>query len=166
MHIELLSKRHSKRLFHFELENRAWFESFIAPREENFYSKQGVIDHIRTEMDKVDCGTAFCGLLIKGNEIVARANLRDICTNKAMVGYRVAKRFTSQGCASFCLASLVNIGKREFDVKSLEAKVLQNNPASKYVLIKQGFKIIGSVPNFITLDNKSLACTEFRLIYA
>ena len=166
MQLELLSEHHLKQLFDFELENRSWFESLIEPRDNDFYSEQGVEQHINAELDKVRSGSAFCGLLIKDNEIVARANLRDISSNKAYVGYRVSKRFISQGYASFCLASLVEIAQREFSVQSLEAKVLENNPASKHVLLKQGFEIIGDIPDFITLNNTQIACTEFRLKYA
>ena len=166
MQLELLSKHHLKQLIDFELENRSWFESLIEPRDSGFYSKQGVVQHIDAELDKVSSGSAFCGLLIKDNEIIARGNLRYLCVNNASVGYRVSKRFISQGYASFCLASLVEIAKSEFSVQFLEAKVLENNPASKHLLLKQGFEIIGNIPNFITLNNKSLACTEFRLKYA
>jgi len=166
MQLELLSKDHLEKLLAFELENRSWFESLIEPRGHDFYSAKGVGKHIDAELNKVNSGTAFCGLLIKNNEIVARANLRDISTNKAVVGYRVSKRFLSQGYASFCLASLIDIAKRKFCIRSLEAKVLENNPASKHVLLKQGFEPIGNVPNFIVLNNKQLACTEFRLKYA
>ena len=166
MQLELLSKHYLKPLFDFELENRAWFESLIEPRDNDFYSEQGVEQHIDSELDKVISGTAFCGLLLKDNEIVARANLRDISANKASVGYRVSKRYLSQGYASICLASLIEIAKREFGVQYLEAKVLTNNPASKHVLLKQGFEIIGNIPNFTTLNNKSLTCTEFGYKYA
>ena len=166
MQLELLSEHHLKQLFDFELENRSWFESLIEARDNDFYSEKGVEQHINGELDKVSSGSAFCGLLIKDNEIIARANLRDISSNKAFVGYRVSKRFISQGYASFCLASLVEIAKREFRVQSLEAKVLENNPASKRVLLKQGFEIITDVADFITLNSKTLACTTFRLKYA
>jgi hypothetical protein len=44
--------------------------------------------------------------------------------------------------------------------------VLENNSASKHILLKHGFKIIGSLPNFLTLNRKQLACLEFRLKYA
>ena len=163
MQFELLSKHHLKQLLNFELENRSWFESLIEPRDSAFYSEQGVREHIDAELDKVNSGSAFCSLLINDNEIVARANLRDICANKAFVGYRVSKNFTSQGYANFCLASLIKIAKREFGVKALEAKVLENNPASKHILLKHGFEIIGNLPNLLTLNSKQIACIEFRL---
>ncbi len=166
MQLELLSKDHLEQLLAFELENRSWFESLIEPRDDDFYSAQGVERHIDVELEKVSSGSSFCGLLFKNNEIVARANLRDIGTNRAFVGYRVSKRFISQGYASFCLASLIEIAKREYNVQSLGAKVLENNPASKHVLLKQGFEVIGDVPSFITINNTQLACTEFRLTYA
>ncbi len=165
IHLELLSKHHLKPLLNFELENRSWLESLIEPRDDTFYSEKGVCEHIDAELDKVSSGSAFCGLLIKNNEIVARANLRGICANKAVVGYRVSKDFTSRGYASFCLTSLVKIAKKEFDIKSLEAKVLENNPVSKHILLKHGFEIIGSLPDFLTLNDKQLTCIEFRLKY-
>lgn len=163
MRLVALSKQHLNELFDFELENRTWFESLIQARANDFYCEQGVYKHIEAELARVSAGSAFCGLLVKDNKIVARANLRDIEHNKALVGYRVSKRFTSQGYASFCLTSLIQIAKAEFAVKFLEANVLENNPASKHVLQKQGFEIIGSVPNFMTLNNKTLACTKLRL---
>jgi ribosomal-protein-alanine N-acetyltransferase len=163
MQFELLSKHHLMQLLSFELENRAWFESLIEPRGNAFYSVQGVSAHIDSEIEKVNSGSAFCGLLIKDNEIVARANLKDIEANKAFVGYRVSKNFISQGYASFCLASLIKIANTEFNIKTLEAKVLENNPASKHILLKHGFEIIGSLPNFLTLNSKQLTCLAFRL---
>ncbi len=166
MQFGLLSKHHVKQLLSFELENRSWFESLIEPRDNAFYSTQGVNEHIDAEIDKVNSGSAFCGLLFKDNEVVARANLRDISANNAFVGYRVSKRFISQGYASFCLASLMKIANTEFGIKTLEAKVLENNPASKHILLKHGFEIIGTVPNFIALNDKQLACTTLRFKYA
>ena len=163
MKFELLCKHHLKQLLRFELENRSWFESLIAPRGNAFYSEQGVSAHIEVEIDKVNSGNAYCGLLIQNNEIVARANLRNICAKKAIVGYRVSKRFTSKGYASFCLAELVKIAKIEFGVQALEAKVLDNNPASKHILLKNGFKVIGNIPNFVTLNGKPQTCIELQL---
>jgi ribosomal-protein-alanine N-acetyltransferase len=139
MQFELLSKHHLKQLLNFELENRAWFESLIEPRDNAFYSEQGVCEHIEAELSKVSSGSSFCGLLIKDHEIVARANLRDIYANKALVGYRVSNNFISQGYANFSLAWLIKIARKEFGVKVLETKVLENNPASKHILLKHGF---------------------------
>ena len=121
MQFELISKHHVKQLLCFELENRSWFESVIEPRDNAFYSELGVSSHIDSEIEKVNSGSAFCALLIKDNKIVARANLRDVCADKAFVGYRVSKNFISQGYASFCLASLIKIAKTEFGIKTLEA---------------------------------------------
>lgn len=166
MQFELISKHHVKQLLCFELENRSWFESVIEPRDNAFYSELGVSSHIDSEIEKVNSGSAFCALLIKDNKIVARANLRDVCADKAFVGYRVSKNFISQGYASFCLASLIKIAKTEFGIKTLEAKVLENNPASKHILLKHGFEVVGRQPNFLTLNSKQLDCLEFRLKYA
>lgn len=165
MQLELLSKDYLDQLLAFELENRSWFESLIEPRGEGFYSAKGIERHIDLALDQISAGSSFCGLLVKNSQIVARANLREIGANKAFVGYRVSKRFISKGYASFCLASLIDIAKRDYNVQSLGAKVLENNPASKHILLKQGFEVIGNTPDYITINNTKLACTEFRLKY-
>ncbi len=161
--IEALSKNHSDQLFMFEIQNRLWFESLIEPRDSEFYTKQGFDRHINEEINKANSGTTFSGVLVKSNRIVARANLREIADNSASVGYRVSKEYTSQGCASFCLSSLIKIARRDFPVDFLEAKVLDNNPASKHILLKHGFKAIETIPSAVILNGRSLDCIKLKL---
>ena len=163
MKFEILTRHHLKPLLDFELESKAWFESLIEPRANDFYSEQGVGEHIAEQINNMNLGTAYCGVLIQDNVIVARGNLKGIVDNKASVGYRVSKLFTSQGFASACLTELIKIAQHKFAIKMLYAQVLDNNPASQHVLEKQGFKVIGNKPNFITLNNQQLACSELNL---
>jgi len=165
MKFEVLSKHHLKQLLDFELENKAWFESLIEPRGSAFYSEKGVSEHIEEQIKNMNSGSVFCGVLIQNNIIVARGNLKCITVKKASVGYRVSKQFTSQGFASFCLAELIKIAKNKFNIQTLEAQVLDNNPASKYVLEKQDFKAVRNIPNFIVINNEQLGCTEFCVKY-
>lgn len=46
MELRLLSRSDYASLLRFEVENRAWFESHINPREVSFYSVDGVKNHI------------------------------------------------------------------------------------------------------------------------
>ena len=45
--LELLDLKDSQQLLDFEQQNRDWFEQFIPPREDNFYSSEGVVSHIQ-----------------------------------------------------------------------------------------------------------------------
>jgi len=165
MKFEILSRHHLKQLLDFELKNKSWFESLIEPRDIKFYSEKGVSQHIEMHIDNMNSGSAFCGVLVRNNTIVARGNLKDISSKEAFVGYRVSKQFVSQGLASFCLIELIKIAQNKFDIQVLKAQVLDNNPASKHILIKQGFEAVVNIPNFLTLNNKQLSCTEFSLKY-
>ena len=163
MELKTLSKNHVNKLLDFELKNKEWFESFIEPRPKDFYSHSGVTKHINYLLNQINSGNAFCGIVIKNNVIVARANLKNISGQKAYVGYRVGKEFTSKGVASYCLKQLIHIGKNKLNLKQLNAQVLNNNPASMHILHKFGFEAIGTTANFLKLNNKQLSCTELVL---
>lgn len=163
MKFEKLSQHHAKQLLAFELENKLWFESFIEPREESLYSNKGIFHHIDSLTKKMSTGSGFSGVLRQNNEIIGRANLKDIANNKAYVGYRVSKDYVSRGIASYCLLQLIDISKNKFNINHLHALVLENNPASMRVLQKAGFKVIETKNNFSTLNNKPLSCTVFSL---
>lgn len=163
MKFEILSTKHVNPLLEFELKNKLWFETFIEPRACKFYSKQGVTEHINVLVEQMNAGTAFCAVLKLDNEIVARANLKDISNNCAYIGYRVAEHFTSKGIASYCLSQLIEMAKNKLQLTTLRAQVLDNNPASKRVLQKYGFTFVVTTPKSLYLNNRHLDCTEFEL---
>lgn len=163
MKLEVLSKHHTKQLLAFELNNKAWFESLIAPRDDSFYTEKGVAEHIELSQENMAQGLAYSSVLIANNTIVARANLKDISGKSAVIGYRVAKKHISQGLASYCLSELIAIAKNKFNLEYITAQVLENNPASMRVLQKHHFQIISTTANFLILNNKALSCTELRL---
>jgi ribosomal-protein-alanine N-acetyltransferase len=163
MKFEVLSIEHLTQLLNFELENRSWFESLIEPRGDNFYTETGVKMHIGSLIENMQAGTAYCGVLVHNSKIVARANLKDIAKQHASVGYRVSKQYISQGIASQCLSKLIEISSNKLNIETLDAYVLENNPASKRVLCKHGFKQTNNVPKSITINSEKVACSSFRL---
>lgn len=163
MKLEVLSIHHTKQLLAFELENQAWFESLIASRDSSFYTEKGVEDHVESLNNAMKRKGAYSLVLVDNNMIIARANLKEITEKSATVGYRVAKNAISQGIASFCLSELIAIAKNKYNLGYVKAHVLENNPASIRVLQKHGFEVISVTPNFLTLNGKTLSCTEFRL---
>lgn len=160
MYLASLSHEHLESLYQFEIENRDWFESLIAPRGNGFYSLQSMQQHIADCLAEHANSRASAYILIQHNQIVARANLKAICLNKgvAEVGYRVAQSAVGKGVASFALQQLIAIAEHKFRLQRLQAEVLENNPASKRVLQKHGFVEVKTVENFTTLHGKELAC--------
>lgn len=163
MIFETLSVKHLAMLLQFESENKAWFESMLPPREDYFYRDLGIKMHIYDAIINMQLGTHYSGVLIVNEQIVARANLKDITgqTNTAAVGYRVAKNSIGKGYASFCLNELISIAAQHYAVNKLEALVLDNNPASKAVLLKCGFKALSHKDNYMTINGHTLGVTHF-----
>jgi len=163
MIFETLSVKHLAMLCQFEMENRAWFESIISPREDYFYTPSGVKMHIFDSILNMKIGSHYSGVLIINDRIVARGNLKDICTesNTASIGYRVAADSTGKGYATYCLTKLISIAANTYSTHELEALVLDNNPASKAVLQKLGFTIKSHEDDYIELCGVKLGCTTY-----
>ena len=154
---ELLTIHHCPQLLDFELENKSWFESLIAAREDGFYSLSGVQKHIEQLVTAMNEGNGYSVVVTKGEQIVARANLKNIDGTSAYIGYRVAKVATGQGTAQRCLNHLINHAK-QCGLQKLKAQVLVNNPVSKHILEKAGFRLESSHLNFTQLNGQSIDC--------
>ena len=143
MKLTLLSQNDIFLLFEFEKQNRAWFEQFIAGRGEKFYTTNAVSNHIEESLKLYEQGQMYPALVWSDNtEILARANIRniDLASGIAEIGYRVAKSAIGQGVATFAVSSLCQIANKELGLLKLNAMVLDNNPASDKVLVKNGFR--------------------------
>ncbi|ASP38346.1 hypothetical protein CHH28_06470 [Bacterioplanes sanyensis] len=141
MTFEALTLAHAEPLLAFEQRNREYFERLIAPRPDDLFSSQGMIASIAELLQETAAGLLSPWVLMDGERIIARANLHHIQHQRktAEVGYRVDELATGQGVATRCLQQLKIIAQQQLELTSLTAKVLDNNPASAKVLIKQGF---------------------------
>ncbi|WP_114786386.1 GNAT family N-acetyltransferase [Vibrio tetraodonis] len=165
MRLELLSKKHDKKLLKFELENKDWFESMIPPRDPDFYSLLGITEHIQLFLLEYKARTLIPMLIIDDKEnLVGRINVSNIDSNKhqAHIGYRVGQAFTNRGIAKYAVTNMVRIVEK-FGIKELLAYASTENIASQKVLKTNGFKAVGLVPNYAELHGVSIDCIEFKL---
>lgn len=165
MRLELLNENHLSSLLDFELENRNYFETLIESRGNGFYHRSTVLAHIRDLMSDYEAGDKLSCLVVRDNDVLARANLKAINDEKASaeVGYRVAENVLGQGVASFALAGLIHLAQTQLDLKYLTAWVMSNNPASARVLEKQGFAKQQTIQNYYCFKGRYLACSEYAL---
>ena len=165
MKLELLDEKYLTALIDFELENRLYFESLIASRGDAFYRRPVILAHIRDLVSDYDAGEKLSCLVFQDDEVIARANIKDINdeTSTAEVGYRVAEAAAGKGVASFALAGLIRLAKTQLGLKSLTAWVMNNNPASARVLEKQGFVEQVTMQNHYCFNGRYLACTQYKL---
>lgn len=140
--IKTLQAQDAAALLQFELENRTWFEQHIAPRDETFYTQQGVQRHIEHYLDGYAKGTWHpCLLFDAAGRVVGRANLKAIDRNTASaeVGYRIARDAAGRGLATRALLHLVELAQQQWRLQQLLAYVTDNNPGSARVLNKCAF---------------------------
>jgi ribosomal-protein-alanine N-acetyltransferase len=153
-------------LLRFEETNRAWFEGHIDPRADEFYSIQGVIDHIQELLGAHGKGQFHAFILTdETGIIVGRANLKEIQQDEgfAEVGYRIAEQCAGQGFASQALVQLIEVARNTWQLKRLFAVVTEDNKASARVLEKQGFVLTEHIQNIAVVSGKSLNGSKFAL---
>ncbi len=137
--IKPLSKDDYQALFAFEQDNWNYFSQFIPPRPDSYRDYQSFC-HIQDELlaEQSEGKIAFFVLYNDNNQIIARVNLRDFTDNSASLGYRVCQSVAGQGVATAIVKQIIQQA-RLMNLEKLTAIVMNNNPASKKVLLNNGF---------------------------
>ena len=142
--IRTLQSSDAEQLLKFELENRQWFERHIDARSADFYSVEGVTEHIASYLSGLADGT-WHPLVIEDSDgqIVGRANLKDIAIaeRSAEIGYRIAERACGQGLATLAVRRLIQEARSRWNLTRLVANVYAENIGSAKVLQRCGFVI-------------------------
>ncbi|MEZ8100876.1 GNAT family N-acetyltransferase [Vibrio bivalvicida] len=166
MKLTLITLKDTDELLEFELANQAWFEAFIPPHEEGFYSQEGVQQHIREFLLDYQCNE-MVPLLIKNgqNQIIGRINLTNIDSvrSTAHLGYRVGKASINRGVAKWAVSEVTKIVKDK-GINKLFAYAATENPASQNVLTSNGFQPVKVVHDYAELHGESIDCIEFKLL--
>lgn len=139
-----LTSADTEALLEFEVRNREWFESQIDPREPDFYSSQGVAEHIDCYLADFAIGLWHPFVIEdSGGRIVGRANLKGINSSgqAAEVGYRIAQEACGQGLATLALNHLIEQARERWGLTQLVAYVFEDNLGSKKVLERCGFRL-------------------------
>lgn len=165
--LQLLKAEDAVDLLAFELLNKEWFESFIEAREEDFFSENGVNEHVAFCLSEYENGKIY-PMLLKDEQgaICGRANLYNINREKesAYIGYRIGEEFTGKGIATYATKALIEIAKERLTLGTLMATASTDNLASQRVLTKNGFKQAGFRPEFTIVDGEIIDCYEYRCV--
>ncbi|WP_442595594.1 GNAT family N-acetyltransferase [Neobacillus sp. D3-1R] len=139
--IERLQEKDTGALFEFETVNRAFFETQVPSRGDNYYVfehfKSILVDLLQEQEDE----TSFF-YLIKNelNTIVGRINLVDINREKniGFIGYRIRETFLKKGIATKALKLMLEKAP-SLNVSEIHAKTTYNKIGSQKVLEHNGF---------------------------
>lgn len=142
--IRELTSADTEALLAFEVRNREWFESHIDAREPDFYSLQGVAEHIDSYLADFALGVWHPFVIEDSSgRIVGRANLKGMSSSgqTAEVGYRIDQHACGQGLATLALRHMIEQAKERWGLVQLVAYVFKENIGSRKVLERCGFRL-------------------------
>lgn len=136
--LQRLRTDHAPTILAFELENRAYFATFITDRGDEFFAHfTGLYGALLAEQES---GTSIFHVLVSDDgEVLGRFNLFDLKDGEAVLGYRVAQQVAGHGVATAAVQELCRIAAAQFGLRKLKAATSHDNVASQKVLIKAGF---------------------------
>ncbi|WP_047049660.1 GNAT family N-acetyltransferase [Vibrio mexicanus] len=161
--IRLLKKGDAQALLDFEYKNKRWFESKIGPRENDFYSIDGVKLHILETLTHYHAKATLPLVIINCGAIVGRINLHnlDVEKRRAHIGYRIDQDMIGQGLATKAVEHIVEYALKHFGIRHFIALAAVDNPASQKVLLNNQFSYARKHTAFARVKGKVLDCNEY-----
>ena len=142
--VRLLRAGDTEKALAFELENKDWFEQWVPPRPDGYYSLDKLQQINTALIEEAKQDTAYIHVILNAaDNIVGRINLSEIKrrnVSSADLGYRVGKNLGEQGVATQAVLEVIKLAAQRYDLNLLTAHCLEINPASSAVLNKTGFK--------------------------
>ncbi len=133
---------HAPAVLAFELANRAYFAASVTDRGGDFFDQfASRFKDLLAEQEAGDC--AFHVLVAEDGSVLGRFNLYDIADHTAVLGYRVAQRVAGRGVATATVLELCRLAAVRYGLRTLRAATSSRNAASRRVLAKAGFVVVG-----------------------
>jgi len=140
--MERLRLDHAAALLAFERDNRAYFAASVSDRGDDFFADYPARHAALLAMQ--EAGTDRFHVLMSDHGVIAgRVNLVRISGDEAELGYRIGKDFTGRGVATEAVRQVCGLARGSYGLKRLRAAVTVDNPASRTVLLRNGFTIVG-----------------------
>ena len=142
MKLQQLDAGHADAVLEFETRNRAYFAATVPDRGDEYFADYPARHAALLAMQ--DAGTdLFHVLLTDDGTIVGRVNLIEIGNREAELGYRIGQDFTGRGVATQAVSQACHLARAQ-GLTRLRATVSADNPASRAVLLRNGFNVTGA----------------------
>jgi len=164
--IEVMSKENCIDIYHFEKENREYFEKNLPHRPDNYFnldSFKAITNELLAEQDNHDI---FMHVIRNSyGDIVGRINLVTLEKNKetAELGYRIGEKYNNLGYASEAVKIILDKAFNIYGLNKVIAGTATDNFASKKVLMKNGFIFIEIIENDLQIHNEWVNTELFEI---
>ncbi len=156
--IQLLTKYDAEKILKFEKLNKAFFETIIPPRGDNYYDIENMKRILEEIEEEQNMGLCYMYLILNGKEeLVGRVNLFSIARGifqKAEIGYRIGEEHNGKGYATEAVELACKEAFEHHKLHRVEAGTSSKNIGSQIVLIKNSFEFIGRTRKVININGK------------
>ncbi|AOR30097.1 GNAT family N-acetyltransferase [Streptomyces fodineus] len=140
--IQLLRPAHAPALLAFERENRAYFAASVPDRGDDYFARFD--ERHRALLAEQEAGVCYFHVLVgTEGEVLGRINLVDVADGGADLGYRIAERASGRGLATWSVRQICERAAQHYGLSSLRAAARLDNAASRAVLARSGFAVVG-----------------------
>jgi len=163
--IELVNISDYREIFDFEKANRAFFESVLPPRVEDYYQYESFEKIMDQLMKEQEYGQFYMYLIRENHKLIGRINLQigeEDHVKKAEVGYRIGEGFQGKGYATKAVKLIIEEASAQLSIKEMVAGTAKNNISSIKVLENNGFILTGEEKNVFKIND---ACID-GLLYS
>ncbi|MFJ8673298.1 GNAT family N-acetyltransferase [Streptomyces sp. NPDC093589] len=140
--IQLLRPGHAPTLLAFEQENRAYFAASVPDRGDDYFAH--FEERHRARLAEQQAGICYFHVVVGAEgEVLGRVNLVDVADGAAELGYRIAERAAGRGLATRAVRELCDLAANRYGLTHLRASSTLDNAASRAVLARSGFTVVG-----------------------
>jgi ribosomal-protein-alanine N-acetyltransferase len=158
LRLERLRDDHEPALLAFERENRQYFARSV-PDRGNAYFLEFASRH-RALLAEQDAGLChFHVILDDQGKLIGRINIVDVEEGSAELGYRISEHAGGRGVATAAVGEVCLLAASAYRLTALTAVTTLDNPASRTVLERNGFTLVGD----ITLEGRAGVRYQRRL---
>ncbi|MGW3284702.1 GNAT family N-acetyltransferase [Streptomyces sp. NPDC001002] len=140
--LERLRADHASALLAFERANRAYFARFVSDRGDAYFTEFAAI--LGERLAEQDAGVCHFHVVVDGRgELIGRVNLVDVEDGSADLGYRIGERSAGRGVATEAVSQVCRLAAGAYGLSELIASASVGNTASRTVLERNGFQLVG-----------------------
>ncbi|MCX5213291.1 GNAT family N-acetyltransferase [Kitasatospora sp. NBC_00240] len=144
MGLERLRADHAQALLAFERENREYFARTVPDRTDAYFSDFAA--RHRALLAEQEAGVCHFHVVLDDlRGLVGRVNLVDVEDGTADLGYRIGESSAGRGLATAVVGEVCRLAAAAYGLRALTAATTLDNPASRAVLERNGFTVVGDV---------------------
>ncbi|GAA1313881.1 alanine acetyltransferase [Planotetraspora silvatica] len=144
LRLERLRADHAPALLVFERENREYFARSV-PDRGNAYFVEFASRHSALLAEQ-DAGLGHFHVIVDDQgKLIGRVNIVDVADGSAELGYRIGEHAGGRGVATAAVEEVCLLAASAYRLSVLTAVTTLDNPASRTVLERNGFTVVGSI---------------------